>query len=80
MVSEDVGDVADIVKGTEGCFIAERNATEIASRLSEAISFIKTHAKTNGRERIIELGLDSKQVAKRIVEIYGFAKSKNGRA
>ncbi len=36
-------------------------------------------SKTNGRERIIELGLDNKQVAKRIVEIYGFAKSENSK-
>ena len=36
-------------------------------------------SKTNGRERIIELGLDNKQVAKRIVEIYEFVESKNGR-
>jgi len=79
VVSVDVGDVADVVKGTEGCFIAERNATEIASKLSEAISFSKQKEKTNGRERITELGLDNKQVAKRIVEIYEFVESKNGR-
>jgi len=35
-----------------------------------ALDFAKKVSQTNGRRRIIELGLDSASVAKRIAEVY----------
>lgn len=67
IVSVDVGDVAEVVQGLEGCYIAERNPQDIASKLQESLS-LKT--RTKGRERIIELGLTNDLVAKKLVEIY----------
>lgn len=79
VVSVDVGDVADVIRGTDGCFIVEKNAAEIVHQLNNAINFSSEKGKTNGRDRIIKMGLDNKQVAKTIVEIYKFVKSKNSR-
>ena len=67
IVSVDVGDVAEVVEGLEGCYIAERNPKDIANKLQQALS-LKT--RTKGRERIIELGLTNDLVAKKLVDIY----------
>ncbi|MBR2370291.1 MAG: glycosyltransferase family 4 protein [Paludibacteraceae bacterium] len=67
IVSVDVGDVAEVVEGLEGCYIAERNPQDIASKLQQALSL---NSRTKGRERIIKLGLTNDLVAKRLVEIY----------
>lgn len=70
VVSVDVGDVKDVVGKTEGCFIVNRSAKDVASGLSGAIKFSIEKGKTNGRERIIGLGLDNKQVAANIIRVY----------
>ena len=67
IVSVDVGDVAEMTKGVDGCYIAKTyNAKELADLLSIAIQF---NGKTKGRERIIELNLDNKQIAKKLILI-----------
>lgn len=67
IVSVDVGDVAERIERLGGCYIAERNPQDIASKLQQALS-LKT--RTKGRERIIELGLTNDLVAKNLVDIY----------
>ncbi len=67
IVSVDVGDVAERIKGLEGCYIAERGPHGIAERLNKALSF---NGRTKGRDRIIELGLTNDLVAKKLVKIY----------
>lgn len=67
IVSVDVGDVAERIKGLDGCYIAERSPHDIAERMNKALSF---NCRTKGRERIIELGLTNDLVAKKLVEIY----------
>ncbi len=68
IVSVDVGDVAEVISGVDGCYISEREPQKIAEALTQAFSF---EGKTNGRDRIIELNLTNELVAKRLVEIYG---------
>ena len=67
VVSVDVGDVKEVIGNTDGCFIAERNPVDIAAKIKMALAF---KGKTNGRQRIIELGLSNEVVAKRLVEVY----------
>lgn len=67
IVSVDVGDVKDVIGNTEGCYIAERNSEDIVYKVRQALTF---KGKTNGRQRIFEIGLDNSSVAKRLVEIY----------
>lgn len=45
----------------------EKSLDEMVALLKEALAF---EGRTNGRKRILDLGLSNKQVAKRIVEIY----------
>ena len=68
IVSVDVGDVSDVTVGTTGCFISKSyNADELAGLIRKALAF---EGKTNGRERIIELGLSNDLIAKRLMGIY----------
>lgn len=67
IVSVDVGDVKEVMGNTDGCYIAERNPDDIADKIRMALAF---KGKTNGRQRIIDLGLSNDLVAKKLIEIY----------
>ena len=68
IVSVDVGDVAERVSGVEGCYVVHtREPKDIAEALLKAIAF---EGKTNGRDRILEMGLSNEQVAQRLIAIY----------
>jgi len=67
VVSVDVGDVKDVMGETAGCYIAEKDADDIANKIEQALAF---NGKTDGRQRISDLGLENKVIAKRIVDIY----------
>ena len=68
IVSVDVGDVKERLEEVEGCYVAKtRNPKELAELLQKALFF---EEKTNGREKIITDGLDNRQVASAIIEIY----------
>jgi len=70
IVATDVGDVKWLFGNTPGHFIARFDAEDFAQKILLAIEFSETSVKTSGRERIIELGLDSSIVAGKIVNIY----------
>ena len=68
IVSVDVGDVAERTSRVEGCYVVPtREPKDIAEALQKALAF---NGRTNGRERIIEMGLSNEQVAKRLEERY----------
>lgn len=68
IVSVDVGDVAERTSGVEGCYIVRtREPKDIAEALQKALAF---EGKTNGCDRILEMGLSNEQVAQRLIEIY----------
>ena len=68
IVSVDVGDVAERVSGVEGCYaVRTREPKDIAEALQNALAY---EGKTNGRERIQEMGLSNEQVAERLIAIY----------
>lgn len=67
IVSVDVGDVAEVTKNIEGCFIVKNEPNAIASTIKCTITY---NARTKGRERIIELGLTNEQVVKNLIKIY----------
>jgi len=70
IVSTNVGDVKWVIGNTDGCFIASYEPEDVAEKIKLAIEYRKKHGRTNGRERIIELGLDSKTIAETIIELY----------
>jgi hypothetical protein len=65
-----VGDVSRLFGNEPGYFIAGFNPKDVADKIMLAIEFREKHMKTRGRERIIELGLDSETVAVKIIELY----------
>ncbi len=70
IVSTDVGDVRWVLGDTKGCYLTSFNPEDVAHKIIEALEFSEKFDRTKGRERIIELGLDSESVAKKIVEVY----------
>jgi len=67
IVSTDVGDVKEIIGDTEGCFICSYDHKDVADKIKMALDYGK---RTNGREQIIKLGLDSDSIAKKIIKVY----------
>ena len=70
IVSTDVGDVREVIGNTDGCYLTSFDPQDVASKIKLALEFSKIKGRTNGRDRIIELGLDSESIAKRIIEVY----------
>jgi glycosyltransferase involved in cell wall biosynthesis len=67
IVSTDVGDVRWLLGEIEGHYIAESNPEDFADKIKQALEFGR---KTKGRERLIELGIGSESIARRITTIY----------
>lgn len=67
IVATDVGDIKWVIGETEGCYITTFGPKDVAEKIQMALDFNK---RTQGRNRIIELGLDSDTIAKRIIGIY----------
>lgn len=67
IVSVDVGDVKERVEGVDGCFVAKRDADDLASCLKKAITYGK---RTNGKDAIVRDGLTNDAVALHLNEIY----------
>lgn len=65
IVSVDVGDVAEVIGDTAGCFIVERDLDALAAGLARALAF---GARTAGRTAIQPLSLDT--IAARLSTIY----------
>ena len=68
IVSTDVGDVSWITHGVDGTFVAPCGDTEgIALCIRQAL---QRGDRTNGRDRIVEYGLTTETIAKKIMSIY----------
>lgn len=65
IVATDVGDIKEVVNDTEGCFVTDFDANEIAMRINQVIEFGK---RTNGREKIKHF--DNNLIASNIMNIY----------
>lgn len=68
-VSVDVGDVSEVFGNLKGYYISTYTPKDIAENIKLAFNF---PLKTRGRDRIKELGLDSKTVALKILSIYQY--------
>ncbi len=70
VVATDVGDIKLMFGNEPGHFLTDFNPENVAKKIQKALEFSEKHSKTNGRKRIVELGLDSETIAGRIVNIY----------
>lgn len=67
VVSNDVGDIRDLIGPVRGCFIANSDPADIAGKILKALEFENSE---NGRQRIIDLGLEINETAGKIVRVY----------
>jgi teichuronic acid biosynthesis glycosyltransferase TuaC len=67
IISTDVGDVRALIGNTENCFICGFNAEEIKSRIEQVVM---NEQRSNGRERLLQLGLSLPEIALKIESIY----------
>ena len=65
IVSVDVGDVAEVIEGTQGCAICSRTPEDVAARLGEVLVW---GGRTDGRDRVAHLSLN--RTAERIIDLY----------
>jgi glycosyltransferase involved in cell wall biosynthesis len=65
IVSVDVGDVADVIDGTDHCYLAEPTPEGVAEKLLLVLS---NRQRTNGRSKIGHL--DSEAIAEQLIGIY----------
>ena len=65
IVATDVGDIADVIKNTPGCYLTSFDPADVAEKIKQALAFGK---RTNGRKKIRHL--DNKIIAEKIVEVY----------
>ncbi len=70
IVCTDVGDIKWVLGNTNGCFITGFDPEDVSEKIKLAIDFRQKLGYTKGRERIIQLGLDSETVAGKIIEVY----------
>jgi len=65
IVSTDVGDVAELTAGVDGCYLCEQSADDVAARLREALAYGRP---TNGRDHVQHLSLET--IARQILDVY----------
>jgi len=76
IVSVVVGDVAEVISGTDGCYLCRQDPADVAEKLMLALSDTK---RTRGREKIKHF--DQGSTAQRIITLYQDAlRNKNGRS
>lgn len=67
VVSVDVGDVAHLLHGVACSYVCPREPRVLAERLRE---ILERGERSTGRNRIVELGLDSESIASSLVQLY----------
>jgi glycosyltransferase involved in cell wall biosynthesis len=70
VVATDVGDVRWLFGKEPGYFITGFNPEDVANKIKLALIFTEKYGRTNGRKRIIDLGLDDETIANKIVDLY----------
>lgn len=70
IVSTKVGDVEWLITNIEGCYLALFDPIDFSEKIKAALDYSSKTGRTKGRERIIELGLNSDAIAEKIIDVY----------
>lgn len=70
IVATDVGDINQILKGIEGCYLTSFEPVELAAKIKLALKFSQKERKTKGRDRLLEIGFDSETCTKKVINTY----------
>jgi len=68
VITVDVGDAAELIGPTEGCYLVPREAAAIADKI---VAVCRRGGRTNGREWIRRLSMEA--VGQQIVQVYAEA-------
>ena len=77
IVATDVGDIKWLFGDEPGHYISSFDPIDMAKKIEFALEFSEKKDRTNGRDRIFQLGLDSKRIANRINDVYKNVLAKN---
>ena len=67
VVATGVADIPELLSGVDNCYVTGFDASEIAKCIEMVL---KTGNRSNGRQKVISMGLDNTVVAKKLVDIY----------
>lgn len=70
VVATNVGDVRWLFGNEPGHYITSFDAQDVADNIRLALDFSELHGRTNGRKRILQLGLDADSTAQKIINVY----------
>jgi teichuronic acid biosynthesis glycosyltransferase TuaC len=70
IVTTEVGDVKWVIGETKGCYVTSYDAEKISEKIKAIFELTGKNERTNGRERILHLGLDSGSIADKIISVY----------
>jgi glycosyltransferase involved in cell wall biosynthesis/thymidylate kinase len=65
IVAFPTGDVAEVVEGTEGCYLCSQDPADVAAKLCLAL---QTPRRSNGRERVAPM--EQGNIARQIISVY----------
>ncbi len=66
IVATDVGDIREVIEGTDGCHVVDFNVEHVVRALE---SILSTRARSNGRERVQHFKCSV--VGKQLIDLYG---------
>ena len=67
VVSTKVGDIEYLFENTQGYYYTDSDADKLAEKINYVLN---NDIKPNGRQRIIDLKLDSESVANKLIQLY----------
>lgn len=70
IVTTNVGDVSWLLNDVDGCYVIDNDIDTALKKVKNAIEFSNENWTTSGRKRILELELDSKTTANKILNLY----------
>ncbi|MDZ7775669.1 MAG: glycosyltransferase family 4 protein [Bacteroidales bacterium] len=70
IVATNVGDIEWLFGNEPGHYLATFAPEDFANKINKALDFAGKYNKTNGRKRLLALGLESETIAKKIIAIY----------
>ena len=74
IVATNVADIKHLLGNLDGHYLCSFDPDDVAAKLTQAFAF---KGRTDGRKRIVELGLDNENVAEKVIRIYQSIINKN---
>ena len=67
VVATRVADIPELLSGVDNCYVTSFDASEIADCIAKVL---ESGNRSNGRQKVVSMGLDNTVVAKKLVTIY----------